>query len=276
VASGRLCLTKRVAVFRGVAHIHTTYSFDGRLPVAALSEFLSRQGLDFALLSEHVESLDEAKVRAFVRECAACSTESFLLIPGIEIDGLNALFYGAPEDVGEWDGWDDLADKLVAGGALTAVSHPIKIRIPIPAWTRRNAEAVEVWNSRHDGKAALQLRCVRYWRSLAAAEARALLPLCGIDFHDRSDFVPLAMEVDCPERTQTSILAALRAGRYRIVRGHRAVPLDFTTGALPASYRLRAFCLGSAHSAVYFLHRLVTRARIQPPRSLKRWLSRWF
>ncbi len=89
-----LWFRRTMQILRGVAHVHSTYSFDGRLPLPDLAGFLAGQGLDFVLMSEHVESLDPGKVRRFVADCSRLSNESFLLIPGIEIDELNALFYG--------------------------------------------------------------------------------------------------------------------------------------------------------------------------------------
>ena len=82
-------------------------------------------------------------------------------------------------------------------------------------------EAVEVWNSRHDGKVALRSGILKYWLKLRAGTGRQLLPLCGIDFHDKRDFVPLVMEVECAGRDRDSILAGIREGTYRIALGER-------------------------------------------------------
>lgn len=261
---------------RGVAHVHSTYSFDGRLRLPELAQFLAERGMDFALLSEHVESLQPETLREFFHQCQECSNDAILLIPGVEIDGLNALLFGIRHCPEQWMDWEDLARQLISAGALTAVSHPCRIVKPVPALIRRHAEAVEVWNSRYDGKMALRLSSVRYWRSLMTQEKRALRPMCGIDFHDRRDYCPLMLEVQCAERDSSAILASLRAGQYRMVHGGRPVPLDFHSGALPIAYRSFAALSGAAHSAVYGLHRQAVRMNLRPPRPVKRWLARWF
>jgi hypothetical protein len=262
-------------ILRGVAHVHSTYSYDGRLPLSDLAGFMSGQGLDFVLMSEHVESLDPEKVHRFVEDCSRLSNERFLLIPGIEIDELNALFYGI-QAPGGWEDTQDLARQLAAGGALVAVSHPVKIRKEISEITKSAVEAVEVWNSRHDGKVAPRRGILNYWMKLRAGTGRQLLPLCGIDFHDKRDFVPLVMEVECDGRDRDSILAGIREGRYRIALGGEDVPLDFGSGALPLSYRAYSALYGAFYESVYFFHRAAGRLRLRPPKRLKSWLRRKF
>ena len=53
------------------------------------------------LLSEHVETLTPASIRSFISDCRTCSSDNLLMIPGIEIDALNALFYGV-QAVDSW------------------------------------------------------------------------------------------------------------------------------------------------------------------------------
>src|SRR5215469_12113339 len=148
--------------FRGVAHVHSTYSFDGRLTIEEIAAFFEARGVAFVLMSEHVESLDPGKVRGLLADCEKHSTASLLLIPGIEIDALNALFYNVPA-AEKWTDNEDLAKQLACGGALVAVSHPVKIR-DVPRIDPLLIEAVEIWNGRHDGKIALDPGIVEFWR----------------------------------------------------------------------------------------------------------------
>jgi hypothetical protein len=252
---------------RGVAHVHSTHSFDGRLPLADLASFFQEQRLDFVLLSEHVESLDAPKVASLIAECAALSSPSFLLIPGIEIDALHALFYGVTS-ITPWESNEDLAAQLAAGGALVAVSHPVKVR-QLPPFTLAHAEAVEVWNSRHDGKTALDLRIVRFWTDLRARLQRGLIPLCGIDFHSRRDFIPLVMEVSASSFSAPEVVAALKAGRYRISLAGRTVPLDFSTGRRPFGYRAYSTIYRLCYKLVYAAHRATLDAGFRLPSGLK-------
>lgn len=261
--------------FSGVAHVHSTLSFDGRLTLDRLATFLSSRGVQFALVSEHVETLDRLKVQELIRQCRDCSTDSILLIPGIEIDALNALFYGiAPVD--DWTDNDDLARQLAAGGAMVVVSHPVKVKGDIPELTASLVEGVEVWNTRYDGKLALNLSNVWFWRSLETRLRRRLRPLCGIDFHGTSDFTTMVVQVECERLEATELLAAIRAGRYSIARAGKTVPLDAENGTLPFSYEAYSRFYRTVFSLAHLVHRAASRLGLRVPPIMKTLLRRVF
>jgi hypothetical protein len=253
--------------FRGVSHVHSTYSFDGRLGLPELSTFFAQRGIDFVLMSEHVEGLESEKIRSFIADCETYSKNS-LLIPGIEIDALNALFYDVQASTG-WRDYEDLARQLAAGGALVIVSHPVKIRRDISSVTKSLVEGVEVWNSRHDGKMALDCRIVSYWRSLRLQLGRNLVPLCGIDFHDTKDFIPLFLEVECQRLDRQNIMAEIRAGHHRIVRSEKTIPLDFAKGQLTVSYHLYSTLYRFVYRVIHAAHRATSRLGVRVPKGLR-------
>ena len=260
---------------RGIAHVHSSYSFDGRLTLADLSAFIREHRIDFVLMSEHVESLDPGKLGDFVRECEVRSGDTFLLIPGVEIDDLHALFYGI-RPVESWEDNDDLARQFASNGALVVVSHPVKIKQDIPDVTKALAEGVEIWNSRHDGKIALNSRIVRYWRTLQTQLKRGLVPVIGIDFHDKHDFIPLIFEIECPRLDAASVMGAIRGGRYHIARSGERIPLDFATGKVAFKYRLYSVLYRLAYRSVYVIHRIAARSGVRAPRALRFQLRRVF
>jgi len=243
--------------------------------MADLAAFFRERGANVVLMSEHVETLDPEKLVRIVADCKAYSSDSFLLIPGIEIDALNALFYDV-QVVESWKDPEDLAAQFARGGALVAVSHPVKVKNDIPPLTASFVEAVEVWNSRHDGKLAIDRHIVRFWQSLQRRLGRPLVPVCGIDFHKPSDFVPLFFEFTSDRLDRSTVVAALRSGRHKIVRAGRAVPLDFATGRLSPLYRMNSACYRFAYQTVYGIHRAVLRTGIQPSKGLRSLLRRVF
>jgi hypothetical protein len=261
--------------FRGVAHLHSTLSFDGHLPLDRLATFLSDRGVQFALVSEHVETLDAPKVQQLIGECRACSTESFLMIPGIEIDALNALFYGIV-GVDAWTDNDDLARQLAASGAMVIVSHPVKVKGPLPKLTASLVEGVEIWNTRYDGKLAIDLSMLQYWRSLERQLRRRLLPVCGIDFHSTRDFASVTFNVDCERLDTGELLNAIRSGRYVIARAGKAIPLDVRRGTLPVRYTLYSRCYRTIFVLAHVLHRGMSRLGLKMPTALKVPLRRLF
>ena len=265
-------MTRRL---QGVAHVHSTYSFDGRLKMPELAQFLRDRGVNFVLLSEHVESLTPESIRQFIAEAATVSDESFLIIPGIEIDALHALFYG----VSAVDGWmnnEHLARQLVAAGALTVVSHPVKIRAGIPSITEQHVEGVEIWNSRHDGKVLLNPRILDYWNQLRKETGRDLIPVCGIDFHRQSDFVPLMLELDSESLDRESVFRAIRESRFHITRSGKRVPLDFRAGTLSGAYRAYCGLYRAAYDSVYSIHRAAVRSNWKLPSGVKSRLRKVF
>jgi hypothetical protein len=261
--------------FRGVAHAHSKYSFDGRLTLPEFAQFFRDRGVDFVLMSEHVESLTAENARAFIAECAELSDESFLLIPGIEIDALHALFYGVTT-VEPWSSNEELAEQLTGGGAMTVVSHPVKIRRGLPPVTQRYAEAVEVWNSRHDGKVTPNTAILAYWRKLRGELGRELAPVCGIDFHGKHDFTPLMFEIACERLEKREILSALRERRFDLVHRGKRVPLDFASGELPLGYRVYSGLYRAAYNFVYSVHRAAGAAGLRLPSSAKAKLRKVF
>ena len=262
-------------IFRGVAHVHSTYSFDGTLALQDLAAVLKGRDVHFVLMSEHVESLTPEKIDCFLIDCKRYSDDSFLLIPGIEIDALNALFFDV-QSVRAWEDYQDLARQLAQGGALVAVSHPVKVKGSVPAVTAALVEGVEIWNSRHDGKIAADGRIIAFWRSLQEHLNRSLAPLCGIDFHNRHDFIPLTLEVECETLDRASIMTGIRAGHYHIKLAEKTLPLDFKTGHLPFDYRVYSKLYRLLYSAVYASHRAFVRLNIRPPKMLKSVLRRIF
>jgi hypothetical protein len=260
---------------RGVAHVHSTYSFDGRLSLEELAGFFQERDIQFVLMSEHVESLDPGKIRSFIDDCKRYSSETFLLIPGIEIDALHGLYYNV-EPVSPWSDNESLARQLVAAGAMAVVSHPVKVKNDVPPITASMVEGVEIWNSRHDGKLAPDGKVIRFWRSLRQRLGRQLLPLCGIDFHKRDDFIPLMFEVACETLDQRSVMAAIRAGNYQIVRSPRPVPLNFASGRLSAGYRVYSQVYRVTYELIYTMHRAVVRSGFRAPKGLRLLLRRIF
>ena len=72
-------------IYRGAFHAHSTHSYDGKQPLAALCAELRRRGYDFLLLTEHDDTLDAAAYEKIRAECAALSNAEFLAVPGVEI-----------------------------------------------------------------------------------------------------------------------------------------------------------------------------------------------
>ena len=58
--------------FKGIIHIHTTYSYDGTLSLPDFVNLVKKRHIDFIVLTEHAEDFDDKKMQAFVNDC--CKT----------------------------------------------------------------------------------------------------------------------------------------------------------------------------------------------------------
>src|SRR5262245_34165832 len=93
VMSGFLTANSKPTIqnsMKGVLHVHSVFS-DGEESLDCLVETLRQAGMSFAAVSDHAEAFDDRQMEDYVRICEALSTESFLVIPGLEF----ALYGGA-------------------------------------------------------------------------------------------------------------------------------------------------------------------------------------
>jgi len=214
---------------RGITHVHSCYSFDGKLELGQLHELLSMRGYDFALMSEHIEELTADSMARFVSECALLSAKGCVLVPGIEIDALHILIYGIRSAPLAWSSVTDLAEQFVDQGALIVVSHPVKLHGALPASVETGAEGVEVWNSRYDGRTGPRLKSLQLFHARRKLNARTVA-IGGVDLHSASDLSGVHLEVSATEASRDALIAAIRADSFKIMNGRREVKLSLSSG----------------------------------------------
>ena len=224
-----------------VAHVHSEWSYDASWSLHALARSFSRRGYDAVLMSEHDQGFDDERWQAFRGACAAASTSSLLLVPGLE--------YGDADNVVHIPVWGDvpflgsgkepieLLRRASDVGGFTAFAHPWRRE----AWRRFDTEwlphlsAVEIWNRKYDGWAPRR-------EAVAFARAHGLRQFVSLDFHTRRQFFPLglALEIDGAV-TCAAVHDALHVGRYE--------PLAFSTSALRFTGGMAERALAAIESA---------------------------
>lgn len=116
---------------RGVYHVHSDSSHDGRLPAAELIAAADRLELDFVVFAEHN-----------ARPVHPPSPGGALAVPGTELSTRygHLVYLGYPEvpEPGPLRETIGLVDSLNARGAFTILAHPASPRRP---WTGRRASA---------------------------------------------------------------------------------------------------------------------------------------
>ena len=211
---------------RGVAHAHSTYSYDGCHSLREIVEFLRERGLDFVLMSEHNRTLGEAEVAACVAECDALSDERFLVVPGLECeatpDHVHVLAYNVRALIGSRQALDIVrAARRLGGFAVLAHPHYRDAFTHVDQDTVDLLHGWEVWNGKADGGWAPPPSSVERHAALRRSHGR-LLPLAGADLHRLESYPGITIEVDCEGRTAAAILRGLGEGSYVVAgRGFR-------------------------------------------------------
>jgi hypothetical protein len=255
-------------MLKGVAHVHSTFSFDGKVELRDVRSFFEQKGFDFVMMSEHIEELDLERIREFIDACNRHSSDDCLLIPGIEIDALHILIFGIQKP-------DSFPDNLAftqmcyAQGAAIILSHPVKIHHGIPREVEPLLAGVEIWNSRYDGRRAPRYSNLRLLRHMRRRRPE-LIPFCGIDFHGYSDFADLWIELEA-DRTAAAIVARLIGGQGRVCTRNGEIPVyDNSTDLSKTLYAARSAFATGIHDGAVALYRFIKGLGLPLPTLLRR------
>lgn len=199
---------------RGVVHIHTAFSSDGRLAPADIAALCRKKGLSFAAISDHAEDMDEADMHRLVRECEEQSRNGILLIPGLEHrfrGGVHILALGQDRVVRGESGLDTL--RILANCGCALIAAHCRPDDYLPDSLLEKLTAVEIWNvSRHTRylPASGCMAAYRRW----ARKHQTLYAIGGLDMHTGCEFgCEVRLELAC-EMTAEAVLAEIENGRF--------------------------------------------------------------
>lgn len=265
-------------MLKGVSHIHSTYSFDGKVKLSDVKTFFEEKGFDFVLMSEHIETLGVEEIRSFISECRSLSSERFLLVPGIEIHNLNLLILGIKDIDSGTDTRDmqALIKQFQAQNAIFTLCHPVTLHTGTLPQIVNLLKGIEVWNNKYDGKLAPRIKSLNLLDHLRAAKDQ-LVPMCGLDFHRRSDYTKVWMEVDIEERSEESVFRAFRSGDFHISLNGRTIPIyDHNHPVEKALFYLKSTAYTVIYDSVFYAHRCFHKLGVKPPGAMKSLLKKVF
>lgn len=205
---------------RGVLHVHSTMSYDGQHPLSELAEAARRRGYDFVAMTEHSDTLDQARLSDLADQCQALSRTDLLLIPGVEYTcegNLHLLAFGMRRYTSERRPIA-VAQRVAEAGGIPVVAHPIRYAYRAPEELAPWLAGIEVWNAGYDGRF---IPNPRSFRLLEAFRRRneTLSAFCGQDIHRTRHFCDVGVVVDDDRLDERAILDALRQGRFAIQGG---------------------------------------------------------
>lgn len=239
-----------MSVIRVAAHVHSDWSYDGRWSLEKVEATFRRLGYDAVLLAEHDRGFDHARWDAYRTACANASTETTLLVPGLEYsdpsNSVHVPVWGEIPFLGENVETTELLRRVQAVAGLAVLAHVGRREVwkrVQPDWLRMLL-GVELWNRKYDGYAPNKMA------ASMLVERPTLIPFVSLDFHTARQFHPLAMVLDVDGAvTEQGLCDALSNGRARPTAfGLPALKLACGT-AWPAMWRLERTRRGVAASA---------------------------
>ncbi len=199
---------------KGVMHVHSTYSYDGKESLQSLRSFLMAQGIQFCCLTEHTDKMTIEQARLFVQECKVLSGSQFLFIPGFEVPFKNAhiLLVGCEVFLGQFADVE-LLKMWSQKSALTILAHPVRNHFKVDETMESVIDGIEVWNQQYEGKYVPRVRSCRLFFKVSAKNPN-LLATGGLDFHRKEHFGAPLYSLELEHLTQEAVLVALKKGEY--------------------------------------------------------------
>jgi hypothetical protein len=228
----------------GILHVHSRFSYDGQHSLDEIAAFGRRRGYGFICMSEHSDTLGASSMDAHVAECARVSTDSCIVIPGVEFslgEKLHLLGLGITRLTPGREACD-VARFIRDEGGVAVVAHPARYRYVVPEELAASVSGIEVWNGGYDGRFVPDDRVLRLWQSLKARHP-LLLAFGGPDLHRLTDHGQVKVSLACEAPTRDGVMRALRDGRFVVANGcftldARVVPGPARLAAIMAVRRL--------------------------------------
>ena len=211
-------------ILRGIAHVHSRWSYDGCHDLKEIAAFAHGQALDFVLMSEHNRTLSDATMATFVAECDALTRATgVLMVPGIECeatpDYVHVLGYGVRALVRDRH-VDAITAAVHAAGGFAVLAHPLYRDAAghVGSADLERLDGWEVWNAKADGCWYPSDAAVRRLVELRRRGA-GLVPMAGADLHRLEAYPGITLEVTAASENDAAILAALARRAYRVRGG---------------------------------------------------------
>jgi hypothetical protein len=263
-------------ILRGIAHVHSRWSYDGCHDLDELAAFARERRLDFVLMSEHTRTLTTRAMAAFVEACDALTrVTGILMIPGVECEAtpehVHVLGYGVRTLVDGHDG-RAIADTIRDAGGIAVLAHPAYRE----AWTHVDRQMLagldgwEVWNGKADGRWYPSGESIRRFGALRREGAR-LVPMAGADLHRLEADPGIVLDAACPVRDEAAVLAAVHRGAYRVRGSAWTFAASEPLREPPLSARRAAAALAlTMRTRAKRAHAWLARHGLRPPSALAR------
>lgn len=202
-----------------VLHVHSHYSYDGKLSLSEIKNHAQKNGVTCVFMSEHADELSTQKGNDFIDECRKLSSRDFIFIPGIEVsyEGNHILCYGIKKYEKKLASLEMMKD-FFSDAAILVWAHPHRGSFAISEEIKKMLTGIEVWNSQYDGKYAPRTRSLSLYKKSEIPFAFA-----GIDFHRLSHWGGPHLEIETNDFSEIALKESLKNGQYILVGGWNCI-----------------------------------------------------
>lgn len=204
-------------LYKGVFHIHTQFSYDSSVSIEKIKECMKKKNIQFAVLTEHVNEMNEEEIKKFFTECKRLSEANFLLIPALEFscsdNRVHIIALGIKEKI-EIDSPKQLIEWIREKGGLSIWAHPKReFYREIDAL---DMDGIEFWNIREDGRWAPSLRSLYIAKRFF--KKKHTFFIAGLDLHHIEEFASLYILIHAQTLSEKEIIHAFSKGDFFIKR----------------------------------------------------------
>lgn len=202
---------------KGLFHVHSNYSFDGKNSLSELVNFCIKRRFDFIALTEHAEDFNESKMQLYVRECENLSKDKVTVLPGLEFGfkeypGLHLLGVGLKKFIIANDILTTI-DEVHSQEGLAVIAHPSRNNHRIPKEIIKKIDGLEIWNASYDSRYLPHHRSLKLYKNLGE-EKHSLIAISGLDMHDINSFRELILLVPGGFKDDRDLLLQLKRGHF--------------------------------------------------------------
>jgi len=204
-------------IMEGIFHIHSNYSYDGKISLAELKYECVKRNLRFMLLTDHAQGFDNAKLQKLVEECKQLSTEGFFAVPGLEFSldeykdthliavGLQSF----PADSSP----NSIIEETKKNSGLLVIAHPARNSYFLPESIVDALDGIEIWNAAYNSRYLPDAKAISLLKELKTKNSD-LVGLGGLDLHDSTGLKGLRLAVLTAYQSQEGLLKLIREGDF--------------------------------------------------------------
>lgn len=207
--------------YKGIIHVHSNFSYDGRHSLEEIVQFAKERGYSFVGMSEHSDTLNPDIMLKYVNMCHSLSTPELIIIPGIEFSCDNRFHIIGLGIVDYFDSTVPLKvlKFIQEKNKVAIIAHPRRYDYKIPIELGFIADGIEVWNVAYDGVFVPNSKSLTLIEELRKNK-KSLLAFGGQDLHRITKNGNVKIGLSCSELEINSIINALKCGDFMIDGGY--------------------------------------------------------